>query len=264
MNGDAVMTEERGGDYQVAFLFDPKLDPIKNNVKSFVILKSLMGMDKPLTLEKVEKICSENYNIELACEELSDIVNKWYTYIDTKKGGIMLTKQGIELMDCVEKEYIKIQNDGFDWFKEELSKFVDEEKIKNNEDKLQRLFIKCVSRASEVDVNILIGLGGAHHPLIDAPTCVRRIQNDRDFIKLDKDVKNLRVFSKIIKKIFGNPPDERISRLMYSLQYTSLIRFVLPNTEIIDILKRDLVNKKFCLDSNTILSAIFLTIVITF
>lgn len=44
---------------------------------------------------------------------------------------------------------------------------------------------------------------------------------------------------------------------MYTLQYTLLIRFVLPHGEIIELLKRDLANKKFCLDSNTILSAMF-------
>lgn len=256
MNGDVALSEERSEFPQIAFLFDPKLDPIKDNVKSFVVLKSLMSSEKPMTLDEVKGICSEKFKIDLTCEELSDVINKWYACIDKKNERITLTEQGRNKMHSVEEESKRIQTEGFEWFKDEMSKSVNKEKIKNNEDKLKHFFIKCVSRASEVDINILKGMSGvADRPLVDVATCLRRLKSNTNFTEFDSDIKDS--FYSIIRKLFENPSDKRINRVMYAIQYTSLIRFVLPSGAAIDILKNDLANKKFCLDSNTILSAIF-------
>ena len=257
MEGDVAMTEKRGEFPQIGFIFDPKLDPIKDNVKSFAVLKSLMGSDKPISLDEVKTICSETYKIDFASEELSDVIDKWCACIDRKNGNITLTKQGREIMQSAEENSERIQNDGFEWFKEEMSKrSVDKEKIENNADKIKTFFVKCVSRASDVDVKILKGMSGVgDRSLIDATLCIKRLKTDTDFVKFDEDIKESFYF--IIKKLYENPSDLRINRFMYALQYTSLIRLVLPNREIIDILKNDLANKRFCLDSNTILSVIF-------
>lgn len=256
MNGDVALSEERSEFPQIAFLFDPKLDPIKDNVKSFVVLKSLMSSEKPMTLDEVKGICSEKFKIDLTCEELSDVINKWYACIDKKNERITLTEQGRNKMHSVEEESKRIQTEGFEWFKDEMSKSVDKEKIKNNEDKLKHFFIKCVSHASEVDIKILKGMSGvADRPLVDVATCLRRLKSNTNFTEFDSDIKDS--FFSIIRKLFENPSDKRINRVMYAIQYTSLIRFVLPSGAVIDILKNDLANKKFCLDSNTILSAIF-------
>jgi hypothetical protein len=273
------MTEQHGKFMQFVFLFDPNLDPIRDNVKSFVVLKSLKDSDKPKSLDEIKEMCSGRYKIELSSEELSDIIDKWYECISCKNGDITLTKKGRNLMQFTETKSEEIQKNGFEWFKEEMfkwfkgkmfksedkekkienndDKFQDfKEKIENNEDKLQDFFIKCVSRASKRDINILKGMSGvADSPLIDATICKRRLESDTKFTEFDKNIKES--FYSVIDKLFETPSDERINRFMYALQYTSLIRFVLPGADVIDMLKNDLANKKFCLDSNAILSALF-------